>query len=102
MSISPTKTENILNAVQYTETEVQIKRTAKDLIATYGHLLTQEQLASVLHRKVSGLRWSLCRTKNDVSMQYLHKVERSVGRRKYYPAMDVAKLIHGAAAILAT
>lgn len=70
--------------------------TAQRLEAKYGPLLTQSQLAEVLQRKVSGLRWSLCRTRDDPALAFIRHIERPIGRRKYYPAVDVARLIEGA------
>lgn len=69
--------------------------TAESLIEKYGHLLTQDQLAEVLKRKVGGLRWSLSQSKADPALAFLRKVERTVGRRKYYPAVEVAKIVDG-------
>ena len=69
--------------------------TALSLIEKYGHLLTQEQLAEVLKRKVGGLRWSLSQKTSDPAMSFLKKVERTIGRRKYYPATEVAKIVDG-------
>lgn len=71
--------------------------TTESLVTKYGHLLTQAQLAEVLQRKVTGLRWSLCRTQNDPAIAFIRKIERAIGRRKYYPAADVARLIDGTA-----
>lgn len=70
--------------------------TAESLVAKYGLLLTQDQLAQVLQRKVAGLRWSLCRTQSDPAIAFIRTIERAIGRRKYYPAADVARLIDGA------
>lgn len=66
------------------------------LISKYGPALTQEQLAEVLHRKLSGLRWSLCMTPEDPAITFIKSIQFTAGRRRYYPAEKVALLLNGA------
>jgi len=69
--------------------------TADSLISCYGHLLTQAQLAIVLNRKIGGLRWSLSQSRTDPVFLFLKKVEVTIGKRKYYPAVKVAEIVDG-------
>jgi hypothetical protein len=60
----------------------------------YGVLLSQTQLAELLGRTTGGLRYSLsypC----DAQTRALKASGRKVGRRVYYLATDVAKIIAG-------
>ena len=65
------------------------------LVSKYGHLITQENLAELLHRSVGGLRWSLSQRRDDPANAYLRKIEIKIGKRRYYPADKVAKLLDG-------
>jgi|GEM_PF-1283599 len=62
------------------------------LIAYYGVLLTQRHLAHLLGRSINGLRYSLSRPP-DRQTEALRRCGRRVGRRVYYPASDVARII---------
>ena len=60
----------------------------------YGLLLSQTQLAELLGRTTGGLRYSLsypC----DHQTRALKACGRKIGRRVYYPAMEVARIIIG-------
>ena len=60
----------------------------------YGLLLSQSQLAELLGRTTGGLRYSLsypC----DHQTRALKACGRKIGRRVYYPAMEVARIIIG-------
>jgi hypothetical protein len=58
----------------------------------YGLLISQTQLAELLGRTTGGFRCSLsypC----DPSTRALKACGRKIGRRVYYPAMEVARII---------
>ncbi|MCZ2156515.1 MAG: hypothetical protein LC114_21865 [Bryobacterales bacterium] len=60
----------------------------------YGLLLSQAQVAELLGRTTGGLRYSLsypC----DAQTRALKKCGRKVGRRVYYLAGEVARIIAG-------
>jgi hypothetical protein len=60
----------------------------------YGLLLSQTQLAELLGRTTGGLRYSLsypC----DRQTRALKACGRKIGRRVYYPANEVARIIIG-------
>jgi hypothetical protein len=60
----------------------------------YGMLLSQTQLAALLGRTTGGLRYSLsypC----DAQTRALKACGRKVGRRVYYLATEVARIIVG-------
>lgn len=60
----------------------------------YGLLLSQTQLAELLGRTTGGLRYSLsypC----DHQTRALKACGRKIGRRVYYPANEVARIIIG-------
>ena len=60
----------------------------------YGLLLSQTQLAQLLGRTTGGLRYSLsypC----DQQTHALKACGRKIGRRVYYPATEVARIIIG-------
>ena len=62
----------------------------------YGLLLSQSQLAELLGRTTGGLRYSLsypC----DHQTRALKTCGRKIGRRVYYPASEVARIIIGSA-----
>ena len=67
----------------------------QQLTDRYGPLLTIRQLAELLDRSVSGLRYSL-RRPSDERTRALNACACRIGRRTYYPAGDVAKIIRGA------
>ena len=68
---------------------------ADRLTERFGLLLTQAQLAELLGRSTGGLRYSLC-APSDARTQALKACGRRIGRRVYYPAVEVARIISGA------
>ena len=68
---------------------------AQQLTDRYGPLLTLRQLAELLDRSVSGLRYSP-RSPRDDRARALNACACRIGRRVYYPATDVAKIIREA------
>ena len=64
------------------------------LTERFGLLLSQTQLAELLGRSTGGLRYSLsypC----DQQTRSLKACGRRIGRRVYYPASEVARIILG-------
>ena len=60
----------------------------------YGLLLSQTQLAQLLGRTTGGLRYSLSYPSDQQT--HAHKAcGRKIGRRVYYPATEVARIIIG-------
>lgn len=68
--------------------------TEQILIEKFGPLLTISQLAVVLNRSADGLRFMLSRSDSDIAGE-LGKARRKIGRRVYFKAADVAKVIDG-------
>lgn len=68
---------------------------ASQLTERFGPLLTQSQLAELLGRSAGGLRYSLC-TPSDARTHALKACGRRIGRRVYYPAIEVARIISSA------
>lgn len=68
---------------------------AQQLTDRFGPLLTLRQLAELLDRSVSGMRYSL-RSPRDERMRALNACACRIGRRVYYPATDVARIIRSA------
>jgi hypothetical protein len=68
---------------------------ASQLTERFGPLLTQSQLAELLGRSAGGLRYSLC-TPSDARTRALKTCGRRIGRRVYYPAIEVARIIGSA------
>ncbi|MCP4453590.1 MAG: hypothetical protein GY809_19190 [Planctomycetes bacterium] len=60
----------------------------------YGLLLSQTQLAELLGRTPGGLRYSLSYP-SDQQTRALKVCGRKIGRRVYYPAIEVAQIIVG-------
>ena len=60
----------------------------------YGLLLSQTHLAALLGRTTGGLRYSLSYP-SDQQTQALKACGRKIGRRVYYPAIEVARIIIG-------
>ena len=58
----------------------------------YGVLLSQAQLAELLGRSTGGLRFSLS-VPADQKTRLLKACGRRIGRRVYYPAVEVARII---------
>ncbi len=71
-----------------------VARLEEQLIALYGLLLTREQLATVLNRKVSGLSWELGRADSSLR-QALEPATLRLGRRTFYRAHDLAVILGG-------
>jgi len=67
---------------------------AAQLTERFGPLLTQSQLAELLGRTPGGLRYSLC-CPSDAPTRALKACGRKIGRRVYYPASEVARIITG-------
>jgi len=64
------------------------------LTERFGMLLSQTQLAELLGRTTGGLRYSLSYP-SDRSTRALKPCGRKIGRRVYYPASEVARIIIG-------
>jgi hypothetical protein len=60
----------------------------------FGLLLSQTQLAELLGRTTGGLRYSFS-CPSDASTPALKACGRKIGRRVYYPASEVARIIIG-------
>ncbi len=67
---------------------------AQQITERYGLLVSQSQLAELLGRSAGGLRYSL-KYPSDPSTHALKACGRKVGRRIYYPASEVARIIAG-------
>ena len=68
---------------------------AAQITERFGLLLTQTQLAELLGRSTGGLRYSLC-APSDARTRALKACGCRIGRRVYYPALEVALIINGA------
>jgi len=66
---------------------------AHEIAEKYGLLLDQKQLASLLGRSTSGLRYSFAYPR-DESTRSLKQVGRRIGKRIYYPATEVARVLY--------
>ncbi|MCY4419830.1 MAG: hypothetical protein OXC41_06685 [Gammaproteobacteria bacterium] len=64
------------------------------LTERFGLLLSQTQLAQLLGRTTGGLRYSLSYP-SDRQTRALKACGRKIGRRVYYPASEVARIILG-------
>ena len=60
----------------------------------YGLLLSQTQLAQLLGRTTGGLRYSLSYP-SDQQTRAIKACGRKIGRRVYYPASEIARIIIG-------
>jgi hypothetical protein len=60
----------------------------------YGLVLSQTQLAELLGRTTGGLRYSLSYP-SDQQTRAFKACGRKIGRRVYYPATEVARIIIG-------
>lgn len=67
--------------------------TEQTLIQKYGPLLTLMQLAELLDRSADGLRLTI-RGNSEFAIK-LQSARRRLGRRVYFKAADVARLIDG-------
>ena len=65
-----------------------------ELTERFGLLMSQTQLAELLGRSTGGLRYSLSYP-SDASTRALKACGRKIGRRVYYPASEVARIIVG-------
>ena len=74
-----------------------VRRLEDTLVEKYGVLLSQVQLAKLLDRTPGGLRYSLCHPP-DLQTRRLKACGRRIGRRIYYPAADVARIVAAAIA----
>ena len=66
----------------------------QQLMERFGLLMSQTQLAELLGRCTGGLRYSLSYP-SDASTRALKACGRKIGRRVYYPASEVARIIVG-------
>lgn len=66
----------------------------EQLIDRYGPLMSQPQLAEFLDRSLKGLRFAMCHPK-DEKTRLLKEAATRVGRRVYYPAGAVARIVLG-------
>jgi hypothetical protein len=82
--------------MQRDEKSDTVIRLEERLTERYGVLLSQTQLANLLNRSPGGLRYSLCHPP-DIQTRKLRGCGRRIGRRVYYPAADVARIIAAAA-----
>ncbi len=64
----------------------------EQLTVRFGILLSQAQLAELLGRTTGGLRFSLSVPADDKT-RALKACGRRIGRRVYYPAVEVARII---------
>jgi len=71
----------------------------KQITERYGLLLSQTQLAELLGRTPGGLRYSLSYP-SDNQTRALKACGRRIGRRVYYPAIEVVQIIMGTGAPL--
>ncbi|GAB5412829.1 hypothetical protein R0137_08370 [Congregibacter brevis] len=67
---------------------------ATEITQRFGVLLTHSQLAELLGRSSGGLRYSLI-SPTDERTRALRDCGCRIGRRFYYPALDVANIISG-------
>lgn len=81
--------------MQRDEKSETVLRLEQRLTERYGVLLSQTQLAELLDRTPGGLRYSLCHPP-DFQTRKLRACGRRIGRRVYYPAADVARIIAAA------
>jgi hypothetical protein len=64
------------------------------LTERFGLLMSHTQLVELLGRSTGGLRYSLSYP-SDASTRALKACGRKIGRRKYYPVSEVARIILG-------
>jgi hypothetical protein len=58
-------------------------------------LLTQEEVAELLRKKVGAFRQALSSNKTDPTYRALRGIARKIGGIKYYPAREVARILAG-------
>ena len=73
---------------------VNVATLENQLTERFGLLMSQAQLAELLGRSTGGLRYSLSYP-SDESTRALKACGRKIGRRVYYPASEVARIIVG-------
>ena len=78
------------------QTNASVVTLEKHITEHYGVLISQTQLAELLGRTTGGLRYSLSYP-SDSSTRALKACGRKIGRRVYYPASEVARIIAGPA-----
>jgi hypothetical protein len=71
------------------------------LLSHYGPLLTLKHLAEVLHSTPNGVRMTLARRRQPLSIA-LSRSRRRLGRRVYFDALGVAQAIDAEAGGVAT
>ena len=76
------------------ETSSSAVKLERQLAERYSLLISQALLAELLCRSAGGLRYSLKHPSNSIT-RALQASGRRVGRRIYYPASDVARIILG-------
>lgn len=64
----------------------------KNLISTYGMMLSREQLADLLDRRIGGLNWELAREESQLRRELGPSMVR-FGRRVYYSAPELALIL---------
>lgn len=72
-----------------------IVNTREHLIEKYGVLLTVNNVAELLQRTPSGLRWSLSQGGTEPGLAFLRSSAIKIGRKIYFPADALAKIIDG-------
>ena len=73
---------------------ISVATLENQLTERFGLLMSQMQLAELLGRSTVGLRYSLSYP-SDASTRALKACGRKIGRRVYYPASEVARIIVG-------
>jgi len=76
---------------------VNVATLENQLTERFGLLMSHTQLAELLGRSAGGLRYSLSYP-SDASTRALKACGRKIGRRMYYPASEVARIILGSGA----
>ena len=59
----------------------------------YGPLLTTEQVAEIFHRTTQSLRSDLSGSSHSEFAELLIKARKYIGRRVYFKAIDIEKII---------
>jgi len=77
---------------------VNVATLENQLMERFGLLMSPAQLAELLGRSAGGLRYSLSYP-SDASTAALQACGRKIGRRKYYPVSEVARIILGSGAV---
>lgn len=67
-------------------------KTSERLVARFGELMTYPQLAELLKRSVTGLRYSMSRQDSEFSRE-LMAARVKLGRRVYFRADQVAEIV---------